>query len=265
MKTHDYATVICFPGRGNKRIKRTASGLQKEAGVPMQTALAHTVHIPDVSLMGELLGVISENHHLVLVLGFVPGTEPAPDRIENIPFRMASEGWITARSPTARENIQGWHEINGERVIARLKRNMLPSTWTYFDRDAMPDMPAHLSRLDTPGWLDAMEKMVPGFKNIGRVEVPSTTGRVLVDGTPMAATGSHLYFQIQDPYDLGRFGTVLLQRSFLNGLGFMRPWGESVRQWSIFDPSVFSHERLIYDGKPMVDGEGLTVAPPTSP
>jgi hypothetical protein len=34
------------------------------------------------------------------------------------------------------------------------------------------------------------------------------------------------------------------------------------RQWSIFDPTTFSRERLVYEGAPTLEGEGLTLAPP---
>ena len=33
------------------------------------------------------------------------------------------------------------------------------------------------------------------------------------------------------------------------------------RQWSIFDPTTFSRERLAYEGAPTVEGNGLTLAP----
>ena len=98
--------------------------------------------------------------------------------------------------------------------------------------------------------------------------LPSSTGRVLVDGEPMAASGRHYYVQVLDGSDLERFGATLLQRSFLQGFGFMRPLYSrndhedlvGHRQWSIFDPTTFSRERLVYEGAPTVEGKGLELA-----
>ena len=92
----------------------------------------------------------------------------------------------------------------------------------------------------------------------------------MIDGEPMSATGRHYYVPIADGDDLERFGATLLQRSFLTGYGFMRPLfatdnpDEIVghRQWSIFDPTTFYRERLVYEGAPTVKGRGLTLAPP---
>lgn len=85
----------------------------------------------------------------------------------------------------------------------------------------------------------------------------------------MAATGQHYYLQNEDGEDLERFGATLLMRSFLTDYGFKRPIYSSEdrcqvvghRQWSIFDPSTFSRERLAYEGAPTINGHGLELAP----
>ena len=263
MKTnHDHITLINTSGRGNKLVKRTATGTDKERGTLITQAWAHTVHVPDITAMAALLKQIGNDSKAVICLGYIPGTEPAPGETQGNPYRMASKAWIAERSKTAQADINGWHDINGERVIARLKENMLPSSWAYFDVDKTAGMPDRLFGLDAAQFIECMGEMITNFDKVAKVELPSTSGRVLIDGVAMEASGFHIYFQIQDPYDLGRFGAVLLQRSFLHGYGFMRTWGEAVRQWSIFDPSVFSHERLVYDGKPSIEGAGMEVGPP---
>lgn len=263
MKNHDFITVIDFPNRGNKLVKRTQTGIEKEPGPPLFDATARTVHVPDVEAMADVLRKVGDSPMVVICLGFFPDTEPQPGEDAGEQFNIASTSFLLERSDTAKENVLGWHVVDGHRYIARLKMNMLPSSWVYFDRDFMDGMPEHLARLDPDQWWAAMGEMIPGLDRVGRVVVPSTTGRVLVDGEPMAATGSHVYFQISDPYDNERFGATLLQKSFLHGSGFMRKWGgEASRQWSIFDPTTFSHERLVYEGKPTIDGQGLSVGPP---
>ena len=146
---------------------------------------------------------------------------------------------------------------------------MLPSSWMLIDRDEVKGMPEHLATISDEEWLAAMSKMIPGFADVEKVKVPSSTGRVLVGGEPMAATGQHYYLQVEDGDDLEAFGSRLLLRSFLTGHGYMRPFYSSAepdnivgqRQWSIFDPTTFSRERLAYEGAPTIEGEGLKLAP----
>jgi hypothetical protein len=165
--------------------------------------------------------------------------------------------------------MPGWHDIDGQRCIARLKVNLTQSSWQLFDRDIMPDMPEHLAGLSFDEWLAAMETMVPGFIGAGRVVVPSTTARVTVGGAPMEANGVHVFVRGQQADAWQAFGANLLMRSFLTGHGFMRPkyskdTGDVIARvpWSIFDPTTFSCERLVYDGKPSTRGKTLDVLDP---
>ncbi|MBF0383930.1 MAG: hypothetical protein HQL69_23180 [Magnetococcales bacterium] len=263
MISHDCVTVLTTKDRANKLVTRSADGeVHKSAGPPIVSARAETHRVPNAKAMEALLREVGDNPCLVIILGFFPGTEPSNGDSVGQTFNVVSKGWLLEHSETAKQNILGWHEVEGGQYIARLKKNMLPSSWAYFDRDTTPDMPDHLVKLDSLGWLSAMGEMIPALNQTSIIEVPSTTGRVLVDGEPIASSGSHYYLQISDPYDLERFGAVLLQHSFLHGYGFMKKWGDATRQWSIFDPTTFSHERLVYEGKPSVEGTGLSVGPP---
>jgi len=144
---------------------------------------------------------------------------------------------------------------------------MRPSSWCLIDIDATVGMPEHLADLDGEGRREKLAEVISGFDACGIVVLPSTTGRVKLDGVPMDATGQHLYFQLQDPYDLERFGKVLLQRSTIKGYGFQKPLHDKetneimgYRAWSIADPTTFNHGRLVYDGSPTVKGKGLSIA-----
>jgi hypothetical protein len=206
--------------------------------------------------------------------GCFAGTEPE-DRVPlaaGEEFHISSMSYIAKRkgiNKDCREDLLGPQIIDGQLHYARVKDNTLPTCWAYFDRDVVDGMPFHLKNLTDGEYIAVMEKLVPGLAGVPIVMVPSSTGRVLVDGEPMAASGRHYYFQIQDGSDLERFGATLLQRSFLQGYGFMKPLysksePEKVigsRQWSIFDPSTFSRERIVYEGAPTIRGKGLALAP----
>ena len=271
----DFVTVLTVAGRGNKLVKRDKAGMvKKQAGPPISEATAVTVRVENAKAMVRLQRDIGENATKVLSLGFVPGTEPVEGEEAGTPFKFVSKkimGEALGVDPQTADGLKevlGWHEIDGEQCICRLKANMAPSTWCLFDIDAVRGMPDRLAKMNSDDRLDALAEIIPGFAEAGGVIVPSTTGRVLVDDVPLDATGEHFYVQLVDAADLERFGSVLLQRSLLRGYGFMRPrYSKSEPDkivssvpWGIADPTTFSHERVVYDGLPMVQGKGLSVA-----
>ena len=113
--------------------------------------------------------------------------------------------------------------------------------------------------------------------------VPSTSGRVLIDGKPWSSKASwHAYVRVDDPDDFrARVWDQALVKSFSvnalltdQSLGFMRHAysknDPTVRvtvrgtPWAIWAPTTCASERLVYDGAPTVvdhTGGGLTVAP----
>jgi hypothetical protein len=271
----DYVTVLIVNGRGNKLVKRNKDGkIEKVAGPPITEATARTVRVETPKAMRRLLRKTGKKSNRVLIFGFVPGTEPAGRDDVGEAYKIVSKKvmgkalGVDPETPGGHEAVLGWHEINGERCICRLKVNMAPSSWCLLDIDAVRGMPEHLASMDSDDRRDALADIIHCFADAGMVIMPSTTGRVLVDGEPMDATGEHYYIQIQDAADLERFGAVLLQRSFLLEYGFMRPrYSKSNPDkivshvpWGIADPTTFSHERLVYDGCPEVRGKGLEVA-----
>jgi hypothetical protein len=273
--TADYVTVLTVARAANKSVKRDETGkVTKKAGPPIVEATAVTVRVSTQADMIALQRDIGSQATKVLSLGFVPGTEPEADKQDGEPFKfiskkgMGKDLGIDPNTPEGLAAVLGWHEINGERCICRLKANMVPSSWCLFDIDAVRGMPDHLAKLDSDARIEALAEIIPGFADAGLVIVPSTTGRVLVDGVPMDATGEHYYLQMNDADDLERFGATLLQRTMLAGFGFMKPRHSTKEPdkvigsspWGIADPTTFSHERLVYDGSPTVKGKGLSVA-----
>jgi hypothetical protein len=273
--TSDFVTVLTVTGRGNKLVTRNDDGtVEKEPGPPISEAMAQTFRVENRKAMERLLRKIGKKPNKVLSLGYVPGTEPDDHEDAGKPYKVVSRKimgktlGVDPDTPDGQKAILGWHDINGELCICRLKTNMTPGAWCLFDIDAVRGMPSHLASMNSDDRLFALADIIPGFAEAGVVIVPSTTGRVLVDGKPMDATGEHLYVQLRDAADLERFGAVLLQRSLLLNFGFMRPrYSRSEPDkivsrvpWGIADPTTFSHERLVYDGAPTVRGKGLEIA-----
>jgi hypothetical protein len=271
----DYVTVLIVAGRANKLVKRNKDGtVEKKAGLPISEATARTVRVETPEAMVRLLRKTGVKPNRVLILGFAPGTEPIGREDVGKPYRIVSKKimgealGVDPDTPEGLEAVLGWHEIDGEWCICRLKANMAPSSWCLLDIDAVRGMPENLANFDNSDRFFALADVIPGFEEAGIVTVPSTTGRVIVDGEPMDATGEHFYIQLRDPNDLERFGAVLLQRSFLEDFGFMRPRYSknnpdkivSKVPWGIADPTTFSHERLVYEGSPTVRGKGLEIA-----
>jgi hypothetical protein len=272
----DLVTVLTTANRANKLITRDANGkLDKKSGEPISSAVAQTFNVPDADSMTAVLKMVADDSKKVIVpSGYFPGTAPLVEDplAAGEEFHISSMSYIAKRkgiNKDCHEDLLGWQIIDGQRHIARVKDNTLPTNWTYLDRDVVDGMPPHLADLTDEDYIEIVEKLVPGLAGVPIITVPSSTGRVLVDGKPMAASGRHYYFQIKDGSDLERFGATLLQRAFLQDIGFMRPLysksepGKVIgsRQWSIFDPSTFSRERIVYEGAPTIRGKGLALAP----
>jgi len=271
----DYVTVLTAAHPLNKIVKRKKGGKPyKETADPIVEAIAVTVHVPTKEALAELLRGVGQNKNQVFMMGFVPGTEPASGVSEGEPFKSLSAAQmveilkVNPKTPEGRKAILGWHDdAKGVRSIcSRLKKNVAASSWCLFDIDASDVMPENLAKLDNVGRRECLAKIIPGFAEAEKVILPSTTGRVKVDGEPMEATGEHIYAKLADPDDLKRFGAVLLHRAYLAGFGFQKPsYSQSTGEitghtsWSIADPTTFVHGRLVYDGKPHVKGPGLTV------
>ena len=245
----DYLTVLGTAGPANKRVIRSHGGIEKHAGQPIGQAGAVTIHVPDADAMASLLGHgIGNSTTLILVNGFVPGTEPAEGEFFGEAFQVMSRGEISKATGIAKyddEALDGWHDIEGVRTIARTKDNFLPTSWFLWDRDLGAGIPAELGELSYEAWLARMESFLPQLVGAASVMMPSTTGRVAVDGVPMESAGSHTWMQSVDGFDVPRFGATALMKAHLAGVGYMKPrYSTADREtivghqpWTLFDPS----------------------------
>ena len=274
MHPNAWVTVL-RAGRGEvagKTFRRRRDGsIEKYSSGIGFHGVARCYPAPTLEAFEAVNRAVSEDEAAALVLGFFE------DGRDGRPFQVWSEAEYRrmAGVPSKRDapNIElppMWADELGHRHTARLKRLMKPSTWCLLDADDTVGMPPSIAGMSQDEWMRSMETLIPHFRDAAKLIVPSSSGRLVVDGVRKEVRNFHVYFQIHDPFDLERFGVALLMTAYEKGLGFARPvmsrgTGCQIgsRPWSIFDPTTFSHERLVYDGKPRAIGDGLSIAPQT--
>jgi len=263
--SNDYVTIAWADKPINKVVRLVDGKLTKKPSSQISEGKGKTMPVQNLAEFAELLGKLSERNNAFLVLGFIPGTEDGKS------FTVLSNRVMKQKlglSDDAPDPV-GIHEIDGVRCVTRTKANFVSSSILMFDYDRVVGMPASLETSDTNQWLGWIQKLLPGLEGCGYVLANSTTSRVLINNTPAYPDGGwHMYVQVKDARDAQRFGRDLLIYAMSTPYGFMRPiynqeTGEVLghRPWLITDPTTFSPERAVYDGKPVVKGEGLSVAP----
>jgi hypothetical protein len=278
--TTDAVTLLTAQGGRaiNKIVRREPDGTITKAMAPNNGVyLARTVPVPDLAAMADLLRELGTHRDCTLSLGIF---KDAPAE----PFVVLPAAEIAQRlgvDPHDRDRLIGFHEIDGKPTVARLKDNLQFGSWLPIDRDTVAGMPQELATFDRSEWLAAMDLLLPGLAQARRILLPSTSSRIVVDGTPMQSASYHLFVQVTDSTDIDRVWSQLLPKAFTVSfearaweppvlLGFMRPkYSRSEPDtvvahcpWSIFDPTTGSPERLLFDGAPVAVGDGLEVLPP---
>ena len=192
----DFVTVLKVKGggRANKQVTRLKDGSIEKSGV-VETGryVAVVVHVPDDAAMVKLLNEVGENPSATLMLGFFPD-QPVGEEFEIWSRkRLLRHKGLNhdAMSPAERERqTTGRHEVNGVAVYTRTRANTCLSSWTLLDRDIVRDMPDELIELVLDDWLLELAAVFPTFNRAAVVVVPSTSGRVLIDGKPWSSKAS---------------------------------------------------------------------------
>ena len=279
IETHGFVTVLSGPDRLNKKVTRiNGHDYLKEPGPAIEEARAKVFAVPTAQSMARVLRNVAARAEWVLMAGFFPDVEPSTNGHDGACFLVLSRTRLSRYTgiPVDSPELLGWHWIDyagkRQRAIARLKANTLPSIWDLIDRDTIRGMPEHLASMSESEFLGAYARLLPGFEHAPLIREPSTTGRVLMDGVPLEASGCHYWTMLADPTDRERAGQAVLFRGFQTDppLSFMRPKFSrenpteivSHVPWSIADPTTHSRERLVYAGAPTVEGPGLSVASP---
>ncbi len=262
-ETNQFVTVAQTAEPCNKRVYFESDGtLKKRPAQPVFDGIAQTISVADTTAFAAVLNRIGQDPTATLSLGFVPGTE------DGVPYHLVSRRLMAERLGVEETNLPaGLQEIDGQRLATRTKDTFASSTWMLFDYDLTEGMPKELKTAEPKQWWSWMCELVPALSNCGYILTRSTSGRVMLGDSPAFQwSGWHAFVQVDDAADIERFGKDLLIQALSTGFGFLRPvinreTGEIIakRPWSIFDPSTFSPERLVYDGAPTVSGEGLHV------
>jgi len=248
----NYLTIVTTNKPCNKQVRlENGEPVKSHKGVIFD-GQCETVHVPDVDAMAELLKRISGDPRAALINGYAEGPTN---------YRLLSRKAI--EKAIGEPYRDGWHDIDGVPTIARTKNNFKPSAWWQLDRDVVNGMPAELNPADEQDFEAMLDSIWEGFNEAAFVCLPSTTGRVLIDGKPMKATGSRYWVQVKKASGMEGFGNRLKFQAAANGLGFMKVHKTGAKVlWAIVDCSVFSPERIIFDGAPDIGrNKRITLAP----
>lgn len=242
--------------------------VKKSSQATVSKASAVVRPVPDAEAFANVLREVTEDPHAALILGVPIGIKPGE------PFAILSAkalARLLGCDEHDRDVLAGVHEVEIDgtktKAIARLKVNFKPSSWALLDRDVDEHTPARF-RGDYDAWLRDVERLIPGVGAAERVWVPSSSARVLRDGSPPVGVGNgHTFIMLANADDAERLRRVLHLRAVLLGMSWKKPrkskdTGEVVSHGdaTVIDWSVFSPERLVFDGKPIA-GSGLTVVP----
>jgi hypothetical protein len=228
-------------------------------------AEARSHEVVDAADLRSLLETVSEHPDLAITLCSFKGI-PAEEPFTILSSRIMRERLgLPENSATPDTAIQ----FEGKYHTTREKKNCIPSSWACFDYDKVKGMPEELVAITPEDWLRMMGDLVPGFNEADKVLARSSSSRISYHDAPAFDGGWHCFVQVKDADDVEDFGKRLLIHSLTTEYGFMREifnsdTGKVVghRPWTIFDPTTFSRERLLFEGKPVVDGQGLNVLPP---
>jgi hypothetical protein len=217
----------------NKSIRRLGDTIIKAMAKNGGCYVAQTVPAPDLVVMGDILRELGDNADATMSLGLFRGAPDEPFLV--LPRKVLAQ--LTSVDPNDKDSLTGFYPIDGWQCAARLKANMVFSSWLLIDRDCVVGMPPDLAALDTRQWLAAMDLLLPGLASAGRILLPSTSCRITVDGKPMESKSHHLFVQVTDPSDIARVWGQILPKAFLTPLN--PPWEdtESRSLWVSFDRS----------------------------
>lgn len=261
----DFITVVTCEKPCNKRVWLDDQGKVKKERLHPTGENAQTLRVENRTDMREALGSVRSSPNRYVILGFIEGTKPASDTSIGEPYLLISKKKLakalglrnTEDAPAGLHEIR---EIPGKRCATRTISNFKQSSWVLFDYDKCDGMPQQLVTDSPEQWIGWMNTVVLGFKQCTKIVSSSTTSRVLLNAKPAFSKGGwHCFVQVKDVSDVVRFRSVAPVYAQTTAYGFMKKHGAGQRMWTIFDPCVFSPERQVFVGKPVLAGDGLHV------
>jgi putative DNA primase/helicase len=174
------------------------------------------------------------------------------------PFEIVTEAELTRLLGRRKVGGSGVYEVNGRRVAARLKRGMQPSVWVLLDADAPEGMPDDWKALTLAERLARLEKLLPGISSCERVELRSSSARV-VNGSGAPGDCTHALIRVSHPSKIEVMRAHLQIATVNECLSFPSPrysriTGEIVGHGhrTLIDLAVFVPGRFVFNAKPDV-------------
>lgn len=264
-------TVVRDPSNPlGKQFTLTADGkVSKKASVNVSYGIAVMHQIETHAQLAALLEQVGHDQHAAIINASFNGIEIGE---EFIILSAAEIEKRTGNSSKDRPKQVGVHQISHDgqprKAIGRFKENVRASCWQLFDRDIDSHTPPQYAELTLEAWVNTIGKMVPGFADVTYCHAASTSSRVMNNGLAVGAGNGHVWVKVSNPDDVERFRTAVMVSAAEAGLTWLKPRhsrqepdkviGHSLT--TLVDPSVFTPGRLIFVGRPVVNG-ALTVNP----
>ncbi len=264
---YDFVTVYKADRPCNKQYwVNDAEKLEKivdKNGTPLggvfNTGIAVKKYVPDLEALAVVIQEITNNPNMCMGLGFHPFEQIKPDeRYLVCPQWKISES-LKSGAIVAVKGAEGLYQFTADGAVGinvhegfyitgRLKRFMANGSYLLLDKD---EGDAVLEQ-----WVKDMAVFVPDFDKLDRIVIDSNSSRV-----ELKQGKWHCYTKIKDPLDLVDLSGRLLSAGNYAGFGVDKVSKDGKELARIItDCSVFSPERLIFDGKPtVIDARGKDI------
>ena len=163
---------------------------------------------------------------------------------------------ITTQDKLAQANGSAPHDLiarNGTHIVYR--PDMPALALIDIDTKGMPDAVRDRIR-EAGGFWPALLRVVPAMGEAPRVVRKSTSAGIIRTDTGASIAGSngrHIFLHVRDGGDVERFLRTLHERCWLHGLGWhMVGAGGQLLDRSLVDRMVYSPERLVFEGAPVL-------------
>lgn len=261
MSQSDVITAVRDPNRvlGKRFTLKSDGTVNKDSAVQTPIAIAVQHEAPNIHALEKILIDVGVDSHAAVINSAFPAIPVGEE------FLILSEKELFKRGINRHDTSLTWPveiEYAGQKWLAlgRFKEHTQPSSWILLDRDVDNHTPECYAKLSYEEWLAEVDKLIPGVLNCARLHAYSSSSRVSIDGTPIAAGNGHTWLQVGNPEDINRLRTAVKARAIALGMAWTKPrrsrsTGQIVGQdvVSIVDWSVFTTGRLVFVGKPEVD------------
>lgn len=217
--------------------------------------------ISDSQRMVRLLEYVTSKKDLVLCNGYFHGSDLEQK------FTVVPEKVLASKVGSQIGKVDGGiHNINGELIASRVKRGIDPSSWILLDFDEPAGFPEQWKGLDIQGRLELLEPIIAGISKVERIELFSSSARVILDGKP-SKTKSHAWIRVNEPSKISVLKAHLSVMSVTQGISFKFEKMSSlykgkvtgIEHRTVIDLATLDTGRLIFNAEPDVNIAGATL------